>query len=132
MLVAIVFTSQRHKLGFFAATGQVLKYLKGNFWMTWLISFVGGLCTYIMIIIAYLPVYILMVVSMMSRIKMDDINSINNIQNDVPIYVTVITSVVGILIICISSLYVVMMNYQCTSNEEKIEGTSILQKIESI
>jgi hypothetical protein len=85
-----------------------------------------------MIIIAYLPVYILMVVSMMSRIKMDDINSINNIQNDVPIYVTVITSVVGILIICISSLYVVMMNYQCTSNEEKIEGTSILQKIESI
>lgn len=132
IMVAIVFTSQRYKLNFFASTGRVFKYLKGNFWMTWLISFVGGLCTYIMIILAYLPVYVLMIVSLMTRVKMNDINSINNIQNDVPIYVTVITSVVGILIICISSLYVVMMNLQSASNEEKIEGTSILEKIESI
>ncbi len=132
LIVAIVFTSQRHKLNFFKATRLVIKYLRGNFWMTWLISFVGGLCTYILIALAYIPVYVLMFVSLISRSKMDGLNAVNNIQNEVPIYVTVITSVVGLLIICISTIYLVMMNLQCSSNEEKLEGKSILEKIENI
>jgi len=132
IIVAIIFTSQRHKLSFFSATSRVFHYLKGNFWMTWLISFVGGMCTYILVIIAYLPVYILMMISFFSRANLNNLNSINNIQTEIPLYVTILTSIVSLLIICISSIYLVMMNFQCASNEEKKDGTSILEKIESI
>lgn len=132
VMVAIIFTSQRHKLNFFGSASRVFRYLKGNFWMTWLVSFTGGMCTYILVIIAYLPVYIIMMISFFSRMNLNNMDSVNNIQSEVPLYVTILTSIVSLLIICISSIYLVMMNFLCASNEEKKDGTSILEKIESI
>lgn len=132
MMVAIVFTGQRHKLGFFSAYGKVMTYLRGNFWITWVMSFLGGLTTYVLIIIAYIPVYVFTAVSFFTRIRMNDLNAVNNIQNEVPIYVTVLTSVVSLLIICISSIYLVMMNFHSAGLEEKATGKNLLDKIDSL
>jgi hypothetical protein len=132
IMVAVVFTGQRHKLGFFASFGKVMAYLKQNFWYTWVMSFLGGLTTYVLIILAYIPVYILSALTFFTRIKMNDLDAVNNIQNEVPVYVTVITSFVSLLIICISSIYVVMMNFHAAGLEEKATGKTIMEKIDNL
>ena len=132
MIVAIVFTGQRHKIGFFSAYGKVMSYLRGNFWITWVMSFLGGLTTYILIILAYLPVYVFTAVSFFTRMNLNNLDAVNNIQNEVPICVTIITSVVSLLIVCISSIYLVMMNFHSAGLEEKATGKNLLDKIDSL
>lgn len=130
---AILFTSQRHHINVFQAIGKVFKNFKGNFWITWSLSFLGGLITYILSFIAFLPSYIVFLISLFTRMN----RGFEDMQNsqagyDVPVYVIVLFSISGLLIACVYTIYFIMMNLQCASLEEKKEGLSILEKIESI
>ncbi len=133
LYTAILFTSQRHHINAFEAIGKVFRNFKGNFWITWSLSFLGGLITYILSFIAFLPSYIVFIISFFTRMG----NNLGDLQNsqagfDVPIYVIVLFSISGLLIACVYAIYFIMMNLQCASLEEKREGLSILEKIESI
>ncbi|MDZ4663515.1 MAG: hypothetical protein SGJ15_01435 [Bacteroidota bacterium] len=130
---AILFTSQRHRINVFEAIGKVFKNFKGNFWITWSLSFLCGLITYILSFIVFLPSYIVFIISFFTRMN----RNLDDMQNsqagyDVPIYIIVLFSISGLLIACVYAIYFIMMNLQCASLEEKKEGISILEKIESI
>jgi len=64
--------------------------------------------------------------------NLNNLDAVNNIQNEVTIYVTIITSVVSLLIVCISSIYLVMMNFHSAGLEEKATGKNLLDKIDSL
>jgi len=130
---AVLFTSQRHRINVFEAIGKVFRNFKGNFWITWSLSFLGGMITYILSFIAFLPSYIVFIISFFTRMK----GSMGDLQNsqagyDVPVYVIVLFSISGLLITCVYAVYFIMMNLQCASLEEKKEGLSIMEKIDSI
>ncbi len=130
LITAIIYTGQVHKLGFFSASRKVIKYLRGNFWRTWLLSFCGGIVCYMLMMVAYIPIMVMMMMSTFSRLNLDP--NTNSFEQDTPVLLIIITTIVGLLIIGIYSIYMVMMNMQCAANEEKHEGKNILQKIEQL
>lgn len=128
---AILFTTQRHKISVFAAIGKVRRNMKENFWITWSISFLGGMITNFLTFIAFIPSYIILVITMLTRANRAMNGSVAS-DMDMPLYLVVLFCITGILIVCICSIYFVMMNMHCASLEEKKEGLSIMEKIESI
>ncbi len=130
---AILFTAQRHKMGVFTALGKVRRSLKGNFWITWAVSFLSGMITNFLTGIAFIPSYIIFIISFITstrRVAMDPGGA--NPGFEVPLYMIIIFCITGVLMVCIGSIYFIMMNLQCASLEEKNEGLSIMEKIEGI
>lgn len=130
---SIMFTVQRHRLGVFSAFKKVRRNLKDNFWITWAVSFLSGMITYFLSMIAFIPSYIIFIISVFtraSRIGMDPGAASSDVE--MPLYLIILFCLSGVLMVCIYAIYFVMMNLQCASLEEKKEGLSILEKIESI
>jgi hypothetical protein len=129
---SILFTAQRHKINVFKAIGKVFRNFKGNFWLTWAVSFLGGMIIQFLSFIAFLPSYILFVISMFTRVSRIGMDPGVDTDFEMPLYMVILFCITGVIMVCIYAIYFVMMNLQCASLEEKKEGISILEKIESI
>ncbi len=129
---SILFTAQRHRINVFKAIGKVFKNFKGNFWLTWAISFLGGMITYFLSFIAFLPTYIIFIISALTRASRIGMDPGVDTDFEMPLYMIILFCITGVVMVCIYAIYFVMMNLQCASLEEKKEGLSILEKIESI
>ena len=128
--LAALFVCQRDRVGIFSAIKKVLYYLKGNFWMTWLVSFVALISYSIMGFIVQLPVFILTLVSTFSRFSATN----NYTAKDEPtsLILVVVIIVCSLLSYSVMSVYYLMTIYQFTSLEEKKEGSAIIEKINQI
>jgi hypothetical protein len=129
---SILFTAQRHKINIFKAIGKVFRNFRGNFWLTWAVSFLGGLIVQFLSFIAFLPTYIIFIISVLTRVNRIGMNPGANSDFEMPLYMVILFCLTGVIMICIYAIYFVMMNMQCASLQEKKEGLSILEKIESI
>jgi len=129
---SILFTAQRHKINVFKAIAKVFRNLKANFWLTWAISFLGGMITYFLSFIAFLPTYIIFIVSVLTRASRLGLDPGANTDFEMPLYMIILFCITGVVMVCIYAIYFVMLNLQCASLEEKKEGLTILEKIESI
>ena len=64
--IAALFVCQRDRINIFAALRKVFYYLKGNFWVTWVVSMVALICYMVMGFFVQLPVIIVSAASTFS------------------------------------------------------------------
>ncbi|MBA3663349.1 MAG: hypothetical protein H0W61_03960 [Bacteroidetes bacterium] len=128
--MAALFVCQRDSLSLFPAMGKVLRYMKNNFWMTWVISFVGFLAYSVLGFIVQIPVFIISMITAFSRIK----STVGyGLQDDsTPLLLVIIMAVCSLLSYGVLVVYHLINIYQYTSLEEKKEGSSIIDKINQI
>ncbi len=128
--MAAIFVCQRDNISIFAAIRKVMFYMKGNFWNTWLVSFVGILTYTIMASIVQIPLMIITLMTTFSRMKVLGGNALAEDSNSILlIAVTAISSLLshGVLVI-----YHLIVVYQYSNLEEKKEGVAIIDKINQI
>ncbi len=125
VIVVSLFVCYVNKTYFIPATKEVLRVMKGNFWNTWLVIFVGGIYYMVASTIVSLPTIILSLMKSFSkaRASADDSTSI------ALIVATTISSLLQRFIL--GTLYL-MIIYQHMSCKEKKEGSTISGKIDSI
>lgn len=128
--IAALFVCQRNRINIFAAIRKVFFYLKGNFWRTWLVSFIALLCYSIMGGIAQIPVLIVTLITTFSRVK--STVGYGAGEESTPMLLIIVTVVCSLLSYCVMSIFYLMSIYQYTSLEEKKEGTYIIDKINQI
>lgn len=128
--LAALFVCQRDRIGIFSAIRKVMFYLKGNFWMTWLVSFVAMLTYMIMGFIVQLPVLIITLVTTFSRAR--STIGYGQAEDTTPLLLVVVIIISSLLSYAVLSLYYLMSVYQYTNLEEKKEGSSIIEKINQI
>lgn len=128
--MASLFICQRDEIGIFAAIGKVLRYMKGNFWMTWVVSMVGLLVYMVMGTVVQIPVFIVSLLTTFSRVN----TTVGYGMQDqsTPILLIVVTAISSLLSYGVMVFYHLVSVYQFTSLEEKKEGKSILEKIDQI
>jgi hypothetical protein len=126
--MAAIFVCQRDNVPIFAAIRKVLYYLKGNFWNTWAIIFVGALAYAVMSVIVQIPVLILSLISVFSRLKANDSFQ----DQSTSLFMIVVISVCSLLAYGVRVFFYLIAIYQYTSLEEKKEGASIIDKINQI
>ncbi len=131
--VSCMFVVQRDKVSVITAIGKVFRYLKGNFWLTWAISVIGYITSYIASFVAAIPIIIFFVLQMVTRFKMDTGSSYDSSISTAAIITGAIVFVVSIaLMLCVYSIYFLLCVFQYTSLEEKKEGVTIVDKINQI
>jgi len=128
--IVSLFVCQRNRIPIFAAMRKVFYYLKGNFWSTWLVSFIALLSYSIMGFVAQIPVFIVTIITTFSRVK--STVGYGVAEESTPILLIVVTAVCSLLSYTVMSVYFLMSIYQYTTLEEKKEGTSIIEKINQI
>jgi hypothetical protein len=128
--MATIFVCQRDRIPIFEGIRKVLYYLKGNFWNTWMISFVGILTYTIMAGIVQIPLAIISVITTFSNMKGGEGNSSGS--DSTSIILVVATAISTLLSYGVMVIYHLIITYQYTSLEEKKEGVSILDKINQI
>jgi hypothetical protein len=128
--MAAVFVCQRDRIGIFPAIGKVIRYMKGNFWITWAVSFVGLLTYSTMGSLVQAPAMILNLISTFSRMK--DLDYQSSMDASTPVPVIVVTAICALLSYGVLVIYHLIAIYQYTNLEEKKEGQSILEKINQI
>lgn len=135
LVMASFFVVQRDKVNIFNALGLVFKTLKGNFLITWGISIVTYLICYIGSAIIMLPIIILSVFTFISGYGGNFVNSVAKnepVSTGVVIALAVLFVVTVCLFLCVYSIYFISCCLQFGSNEEKMTGSQISQKIEGI
>ncbi|MEO6301885.1 MAG: hypothetical protein ABIP51_01815 [Bacteroidia bacterium] len=128
--LAALFVCQRDRIGIFPAVKKVMYYMKGNFWMTWVVSFVAIISYSIMGFIVQIPVLIITLVTTFSRAR----STIGYGEQDesTPLLLVSVIIISSLLSYAVLSVYYLMSIYQYTSLEEKKEGSSIIEKINNI
>lgn len=128
--IAALFVCQRDRVNIFAAIKKVLYYLKGNFWMTWVISFVALISYSIMGFIVQIPVLIISLVTTFSRAR--STIGYGEADETTPLLLVSVIIISSLLSYGVLSIYYLMTIYQYTNLEEKKEGSSIIEKINQI
>jgi hypothetical protein len=128
--LAALFVCQRDRVSIFTALRKVFHYLKGNFWMTWVVSFVALLCYMVMGFVVQIPVLIISMVSTFSRIK--SVAGYGEQDESTPMLMVIVVIISSLLSYCVMSVYYLMSIYQYTNLEEKKEGSAIIEKINQI
>jgi hypothetical protein len=128
--MAAIFVCQRDNLPIFAAIKKVLYYMKGNFWTTWMISFVGLMAYSLMAMIVQIPVYIISFITAFSKLK--NVDGYTMQDNSTSILIVAVTAICSLLSYGVLVVYHLIINYHYTSLEEKKEGQSIMDKINQI
>ncbi|MGZ4042646.1 MAG: hypothetical protein ACXVO9_05555 [Bacteroidia bacterium] len=128
--MASLFVCQRDEMSLFPAMSQVFRYMKNNFWSTWVVSFVGFLTYMVMGAIVQVPVIIISLITAFSRVK----STIGyGLQDDsTPLLLVIVTAVCSLLSYGVMVVYHLIIVYQYTNLEEKKEGSSIMDKINQI
>jgi|694.fasta_scaffold08570_7 hypothetical protein len=135
LVMASFFVVQRDRVNIFTALGLVFKTLKGNFLITWGISIVTYLICYIGSVIIMIPIILLSVFTFISGFGGNFVNSVSKnepISMGIIITLAILFVVTVCLFLCVYSIYFVSCCLQFGSNEEKMTGSQISQKIESI
>src|SRR5581483_1930872 len=112
-----MFIVQRDGDNIITALGKVFRYLKGNFWSTWAISLLGYLIMYVSSIVAFLPMIIFIVISVVSRIDYNHNGAAANVSGSTIIIGAIIFTVSISLVFCINSIYFLLCNFQYASLE---------------
>jgi len=128
--LAALFICQRDRVGIFEALRKVFYYLKGNFWPTWVVSFVALICYMVMGFVVQIPVFIISMVSTFSRIK--SVAGYGEQDESTPLLMVVVIIISSLLSYCVMSVYYLMTIYQFTNLEERKEGSGIIDKINQI
>ncbi|MCW3076829.1 MAG: hypothetical protein JWO32_1438 [Bacteroidetes bacterium] len=128
--MAALFVCQRDGLSIFPSMGKVFRYMKNNFWNTWIVSFLGFLTYATLASVAQIPVFIITFITTFSRLK-STVGS--GIEDSSPSLLLVVVTVISALLSYgIMVIYHLIIVYQYTSLEEKKEGASIIDKINQI
>ncbi|MBK9285800.1 MAG: hypothetical protein IPM51_16005 [Sphingobacteriaceae bacterium] len=128
--MASLFVCQRDEINIFAALKKVLFYMKGNFWITWVITMVGLLMYMVLGSIVQIPVFIVSLITTFSRAN--STVGYGMADQSTPILLTVVTAICTLLSYGVMVIYYLTTIYQFTSLEEKKEGVSIIDKINQI
>lgn len=128
--IAAMFVCQRDRINIFAAIKKVFYYLKGNFWMTWVISFVAIICYSVMGFIVQIPVLIITLITTFSRAR--STIGYGEADESTPLLLVAVIIISSLLSYAVMSVYYLMTIYQYTNLEEKKEGSSIIEKINQI
>lgn len=131
LVINSFFVVQRDKVGLFEAFRKTNSYIRGNFWMTWLVSLVALVISYFATFLCTLPVYILMIVSVFSRAQSTDVLGAQG-GDDFSILSYVLWCITSILMFVVFSFYHLMCAFQYNHLEEKKDGKNILDKINAI
>jgi hypothetical protein len=125
--LAALFVCQRDKIGIFQAIAKVMRYLKSNFWNTWVVSFIAMLTYSSMSMIAQLPVIIVTIINTFSKVGHYSAG-----EESVSLTLVILTGACSLLSFGVMSIYYLMCIYQFGSLEEKQEGLKVLEKINTI
>ncbi len=128
--LAAIFVCQRDRIGIFSAIKKVMYYMKDNFWMTWVVSFLAFVSYSVMGFIVQIPVIVISMITTFSRAR----STIGYGQDDesTPLLLVCVIIVSSLLSYGVLSVYYLMTIYQYSSLEEKKEGSSIIEKINQI
>jgi hypothetical protein len=128
--ISCLFVVQKDKVNVFTAISKVTHYLKGDFWTTWAVSFVGYIMTYIASVIVAIPIIIFFILGIFTRMNYNPEST--SVSMATIILGAVVFVVTVVLFLCVYSVYLLLCTYQYTSLEEKNEGINIIDKINQI
>ncbi len=123
---AAFFVVVRDEEFIFSAFRKVNKYLKGNFWWTWLIVVVASVGLYIVNLMFSLPATIYGMSGTLSRLNHMNDTSTNSLTLIILYTISMFFSHFT------SSILLVICAYNFTSHEEKSEGAGLFSKIDEI
>ncbi|MGZ3884507.1 MAG: hypothetical protein ACXVDK_17635 [Bacteroidia bacterium] len=111
----------------FNGWGKAVKYLKGNFWWTWLIMVVALVSFYIVNLVFTLPATIVAMVCIFTRASGQDYSG-----DDRSLWLILLYTFGLFMSYCLSSFLLVLCAFNFLGHEEKNEGNSLFSKIEEI
>lgn len=121
------FVVVRDRINIFSALGKVRRYLKGNYWWTWLIMFLAVITLYIIQLVFTLPATIVAMASTFSRFGSMDM------EPSGPSLTLIILYTFAMFFSYISSSFMlVLCAFNFLGHEEKHEGTGLMSRIEEI
>jgi hypothetical protein len=128
--MAALFVCQRDEVNIFQAIGIVFRYMRDNFWSTWVVSMVGLLTYMVMGMVAQIPVFIITMLTTFTRMK----STVGYGMEDqsTPVLLIVVTAISSLLSYGVMVVYHLISIYQFTHLEEKKEGKSIIDRINQI
>lgn len=128
--ISSVFVCQRDNLNIFSSIGKTLRYMKGNFWNTWLVGFVAFILYAVLLFLTILPFYFGLILSFFSRMK--DMAMNGETEGVSSLYLVLFTSLVVLLGTFSVSVYYLLNIFHFGNLEERKEGSSMLDKINTI
>lgn len=121
------FVVVRDRINIFSALGKVRRYLKGNYWWTWLIMFLAVIALYIIQVVFTLPATIVVMAGTFSRLSNPDM------EPSGPGLTLIILYTFAMFFSYISSSFMmVLCAFNFLGHEEKHEGTGLMSRIEEI
>ncbi len=106
------------------ALGKVFRYMKGNFWWTWLYMVCAGLCCLILLMVLYIPYFIYAIFGGLTRGGSSSENSI--------FFVIAGTFLYAGSMLVINPIFLSFGIFNLYSQEEKKEGRGLLDRIDEI
>lgn len=126
---ASFFVVTRDEVWLFSGMSKVGRYMKGNFWWTWLILFVAIIALYIVQIVFSLPASILSMGRMFSRLGSGPYPGVDEGPSLLLIGLYVFAALCSSL--C-SAFLLILSAFHFLSQEEKQEGAGLMSRIEEI
>lgn len=107
---------------------KVMKYLRGNFWWTWLIMTVAVISLYIVNILFTLPATIVALMGSLTRARYSD----GAVASDHSLLLVALYTFAIFMSYFTSTIYLVLTTFNFLGHEEKSEGTGLFSKIDEI
>jgi len=126
---ASFFVVTRDEVWLFSGMGKVGRYMKGNFWWTWLIIFVALIALYILQIVFSLPASILSIGRLATRLGSGPYGAVEEGPSLLLIGLYVFAALCSSL--C-SAFLLILSAFHFLSQEEKHEGAGLMSRIEEI
>ncbi len=125
MMVAAFFVIQRDRLNLFSALAVVSRYLKGNFWNTWVLGFLAILTYSLMSFVVQLPAFVL-------KMKVIFKRGAEGFQAEMTATELAVTVIGALLTMLVAALFYLLCIFHFSSLEEKKEGHLLREKISQI
>lgn len=126
---ASLFVVTRDRVAVLEGWSKVFRYIRGNFWWTWLVMLVAVISLYIINLIFTLPATILTLAGTFTRMQNygEDAGAGGHSMTIIILY-----TFATFMSYSLSSVYLVLTTFHFLGQEEKSEGAGLFSKIEDI
>lgn len=127
--ISAMFVCQRDNINIFASIGKTVRYMKDNFWNTWLVGFVSFILYFVLSMLTFLPFYVAWIASFFSRMR--NLTQDGQQEGSSSLYLILFMAAIALLGTFSVSIHYIINVFQFGNLEERREGSSVLEKINS-
>lgn len=127
LLPSVYFVAMQEKKSAFSSISRTFQLMRGSYWWTWLIMFVGIIAIYVLILVFSLPQIIYYLVITFSHAK----GTFEN-YSDSSVFFIAITTICTFFTFILCAVAFVLCGFHYYSLAERKDGTGLLSRIDEI